>query len=624
VTSNSKQLSILANPLQKIQEATEASSAALNFISEVVLRMNTTAIDTVNELKKQTGILTDIRSILRDQNKSLAKGTAAKGGPAGRGFTPMSAKDTGLTALMILGIAGAIVGAAALFSLVPSVTIPQLLTVLAIAGIFALIAPTFVKIAEVLGKNSRDIVGEGKNSADMSNPKSMFALAGSTVLVMAAMALSMVIAGAIFTMMPTNISGMQLLMALAVAIVLIPTAYAYSLILTATKDIKKEQLIFAALAIPLMAIGIVLAGVAFMFMPTNISGMQLLMALAVAIVLIPAAFAYSLVLEATKDIKKEQLIFAALAIPLIALSILAAALIFQGLGAISKFIAPDPLWVLKAGFALIIFAVPFYIVSKAIKGLGFKELLFMAVALPIVAFGVLAAAWIFQGLEGIKYFSPDLMWVIKAGLSMVVFGVILYLSSKVVGKMTAMEMTKSLVGVVITAFAIVAVAWILSYAPTTWISPPLDWTINIAAALGVMGVAIVAMGVASEAVGGPVTLLLGGLGIIIAAITILAVGWILAGLAPVMPQLVQVAQGFTAILLAPINGMIDVFSRFKNEIGIENMIGLATGIAALGGAWLIFVAAMAGSSIAGGIGNVIGGILDGIGSLFGGDNPSPI
>jgi methyl-accepting chemotaxis protein len=78
------------------------------------------------------------------------------------------------------------------------------------------------------------------------------------------------------------------------------------------------------------------------------------------------------------------------------------------------------------------------------------------------------------------------------------------------------------------------------------------------------------------------------------------------------------------MLLAPMNGMIDVFARFKNEIGVGNMIGLAVGIAALGGAFLVFTAAMAGSSIVGGVGNIIGGILDGIGKLFGGDQPSPI
>jgi hypothetical protein len=91
-----------------------------------------------------------------------------------------------------------------------------------------------------------------------------------------------------------------------------------------------------------------------------------------------------------------------------------------------------------------------------------------------------------------------------------------------------------------------------------------------------------------------------------------------------MPKLVTVSQGITQVLLAPINGIIDVFARFKNEIGIENMLGLATGVAALGGAWLIFSAAIGGASVVGGIGTAIGGLFEGIGKLFGGKTPSPV
>jgi hypothetical protein len=79
--------------------------------------------------------------------------------------------------------------------------------------------------------------------------------------------------------------------------------------------------------------------------------------------------------------------------------------------------------------------------------------------------------------------------------------------------------------------------------------------------------------------------------------------------------------------MAPVNGIIDAFARFKNEIGIENLIPLAIGVAALGGAWLIFSAAVAGGNVAGLLGSAagaVGAIFDGIASLFGGDTPSPL
>jgi len=690
VTNNTKQLSILASPLQRIADASEASTNILTQIQQVVLSTNTYALETVQELKKQTSVLLDIKSLLKGQNKTLERGVASKGGPGGGMFTPMSAKDVGLTALMIIGVAGAIVGAAAIFTLIPVITIPQLLTALAVAGVFALIAPLFVRIADTLAKNANMLAGTGKaGNINPAKSSSLFALAGSTALTLMAIAGSLVLSAAIFSLMPV-INPAQLLMALAVSVIMIPAAFAYSMILKATKDIKPEGLLFAAIALPLMALGIVGVAYAFMLMPSNpvapdpiwvlksafaiglyavgfyfimkaIKGTDIkeimygaiaipLMALGILAVayifskfppvnpmmapdpiwVLKSAFAIGLfavgfyfIMKAIKGASIPELIYGAIAIPLMALGILGVAFIFQALSTISNYIAPDPLWVLKAGFAILVFSIPFYLVAKAIKGMGPKELLFMTLAIPIVAFGILATAWIFQALAGIQFFAPDAAWTLKAGLAVVIFGALFYASSKTIGTMGLADMLKALVGVVVTSFAILATAWMFQLLPGTMIAPEYDWTMKTALALGVMGAAIAVMGIAVMALT-PATLLMGALGIIVAAVVIVAVGWILSSLAPVMPNLVTVAQGITQVLLAPINGIIDVFARFKNEIGIENMLGLATGVAALGGAWLIFSAAIGGASVVGGIGKAIGGIFEGIGKLFGGDTPSPI
>ncbi len=691
MTQSNKQLTLLTSPLQRIADATEATTMVLNRIAEVVLNGagGKSGDTTSDELKKQTTILTDIRSILREQNKTLAKGAGAKGGPGGGMFSPMSAKDVGLTALMIVGVAGAIVGAAALFTLVPVITIPQLLTVLAVAGIFALIAPTFVKIAEVLSGN-KDLAGKGK-AGDPSNPKSMFALAGATALAMAGIAISIVLSGAIFTLMPV-ITGGQFLTALAIAVIMIPAAFAYSMILKATKDIKKEQLIFAAAAIPLMALGIVAAALAFMLLPTSglvapdpiwvlksafaiglfavgfyfimkaikgasakelIFGALAIPLMAIALVAISVIFmamptdapapdpiwtlksalaiglfavGFYFIMKAVKGASLREIIFGAVAIPVIAIGIVLTSWIFMALPKGDNLQAPDPIWVLKAGFAMLIFAIPFYIVSKAIKGMSVKEMLFMAFAIPIIAFGVLATAWIFQGLAGIQFQAPEPAWSLKAALAVVLFGAMMYLSSKTIGKLGMGDMLKALLGVVVASFAVIAVAWLFSLLPTTFTAPPLEWTLAAAVAIGAFALVISAVGLAVQVLT-PVTLLLGALGIIVIAITIVAVGWILSLLEPAMPALKSVASGFVDIVMAPVNGIIDAFARFKNEIGVENLIPLAVGVAALGGAWLIFSAAVAGGSVASLLGSAagaVGAIFDGIASLFGGDTPSPL
>jgi len=694
VTQSNKQIVLLTNPLQRIADATEATTIVLNKIAEVVLNgaSSKSGDTTSDELKKQTTILTDIRSILREQNKVLAKGAGAKGGAGGGMFSPMSAKDVGLTALMIVGVAGAIVGAAAIFTLVPVISIGQLLTVLAVAGIFALIAPTFVRIAEVLS-GQKDLAGNAKGG-DVGSPKSLFALAGATTLAMVGIAISIVLSGAIFTLMPV-ITGGQFLTALAIAIIMIPAAYAYSMILKATKDLTKEQLIFAAVAIPLMALGIVAAAYAFMLLPSGANlvapdpiwvlksalaiglfavGFYFIMkaikgattkeliygalaiplialslvAISVIFMLLPQgdnlmapdpiwtlksalaiglfAVGFYFIMKAIKGASLRDIIFGAVAIPVMAIGIVLTALIFMALPEGDNLMAPDPMWVLKAGFAMLIFAIPFYIVSKAIKGMGLKEMLFMAVAIPIIAFGVLATAWIFQGLAGIQFVAPEPVWTLKAALAIVLFGAMIYLSSRTIGKLGIGDMLKALLGVVVASFAVLAVAHLFLMLPGTFTAPPMEWTLAVALAIGAFGVVIAAVGLAVQALT-PATLLLGALGIIVIAITIVAVGWILSLLEPAMPALKNVANGFVDIVMAPINGIITAFARFKNEIGIENLIPLAVGVAALGGAWLIFSAAVAGGSVAGLLGSAagaVGAIFNGISSLFGGDTPSPL
>ena len=68
--------------------------------------------------------------------------------------------------------------------------------------------------------------------------------------------------------------------------------------------------------------------------------------------------------------------------------------------------------------------------------------------------------------------------------------------------------------------------------------------------------------------------------------------------------------------------MVDLFKRFKDEIGIENMGGLAAGIGQIALAWIGLSMALAGSAASGlfsKLAGVGGAILDGITSFLGGD-----
>lgn len=324
------------------------------------------------------------------------------------------------------------------------------------------------------------------------------------------------------------------------------------------------------------------------------------------------------------EIKKNDLIAAAFALPIIALGIVAAAWIFKMLPPEQN--APDPLWSLTAGFALLAFSLSFAVIAKAVRGMKIEELLFMVIAVPGLAIGVLLTAWIWKLLPD-TFKSPPPEWSLLAGFSLIVFGAVLYLSSMTIGKLGSDEMLDALIGVVVTSFAIFATALLFGMLPGKFVAPPISWSISAAIAVGVFGLAIAGVGYAIEKAGGPTPLLYGALGMIVGAIVIVAVGYILSLLQPIMPALKEVSQGFTDILMMPVNGIISAFARFKNEIGIENLIPLAIGVAALGGAWLIFSAAVAGGNVAGLLGSAagaVGAIFDGISSLFGGKTKSPL
>lgn len=324
------------------------------------------------------------------------------------------------------------------------------------------------------------------------------------------------------------------------------------------------------------------------------------------------------------EIKKNDLIAAAFAIPIIALGIVAAAWIFKMLPSEQK--APDALWSLVAGFTLLSFSLSFYVIAKSIRGMSVSDLIAMGIAIPVLAIGILLTAWIWQVLPDV-FKSPPLEWSVKAGFSLLVFGAMMYLSSKTIGKLDNNGLLKVLLSVAVVSFGIVIAAVMFQlFDGIKFVSPDIGWAMSAAITLVLFGGVLYIIGKTVSTLG-PEAVGYGLLGIIAVAISILVVGWILAGLSPIMGNLKTVASGFVDMLMMPMNAVISAFRRVKDEIGIGNLIPLAIGVAALGGAWLIFSAAVAGGDVAGLLGsaaNAVGAIFNGISKLFGSGKVSPL
>ena len=306
----------------------------------------------------------------------------------------------------------------------------------------------------------------------------------------------------------------------------------------------------------------------------------------------------------------------------IAASIVGISFIFGMLG--NTWNAPPVEWTQTAGIALLAFGAPFAILTVLFAKfrVGYNDMFKGALATILVAVTISAVSWIFSFLEG-TWSAPPIEWSKSSGIAILVFGVSFAVLTMLFDKMGIGYggMLKGAIGMVVVALAIVGVAWIFTWMPDSFNSaPPMDWSMGVALALVLFTIPVLIIGLIATSGVGALGILLGVVGIIVIAAGILAVAWILSA----MPDLGAISKNFTDALMTPINAIIDAFARIKNELGVENLLSLAVGVAALGVAWLVFVGATAGASVAGGVGKLIGGLLDGIAGLFGADTTSPL
>lgn len=625
-------LQTILSPLDRLGAIADQS---LNFTREihsvVTLDLRVAANDTVRELKKHTGLLGEIKDLLKEQNKQLETGSAGKGSaPDSAGFKPMSAKDTGLTAVMIIGIAAALVGAAAIFTFMPVLSVGQLLSALAVAAIMALIAPIFVKIADVLGKN-QGVISAGYAGFSGSRPdtQNMFQLMGASLLAMVGISVALVLSAAIFSLTPV-ISGGQFLTALAVAVVMVPASIAFIMF---AKEIKKggiglKEMGLVALAYAAVAVGIVGTAWLFQLLPDTYKAPDPIWALKSGFAILLFSASFYLVMKAVKGASLKELAFGALAIAAIAAGIVGLAYVFQALPDEGAYKALPLVWAVTSALAVLAFAFSFYLVMKAVRGASLKELIFGSLAIPLIAAGIMGLAWVFTVLPD-EFKAPDYEWSLKSGLAILVFAIPFALVTIVFSKMGVglKDILMGIVGVIGVAAGILAVAWIFSVLPGSFIAPDLGWTVSAALAIAIFAVPIGIIGTIIAATGGTgaLALLAGVIGIILIAGGIWAVAWIFS---KIDTGFVTGMEALTKGLMTPLHGMIDVLKRFKDEIGIENMGALAGGIIMLSGAWLTLTGALAGQAVGGlfsSLANLGTAIVDGIASFFGGgETKSPI
>ena len=245
-----------------------------------------------------------------------------------------------------------------------------------------------------------------------------------------------------------------------------------------------------------------------------------------AIAIVTLAFAHMIKIIAENKVKTQDILLAALAVAIMAPVIVFTALIFLMLP--DQYKAPDPVWTLLAGFSILIFSVS---VALLMKGGGRtlaknKSMLFMLPLLIIgIALAIVAAAYIFQLLPD-TYNSPPLDWSLNVGMALLAFSFPAMVLSLMGWSFLQIIMIPLLI--VALAGALLAAAFILSFAPSKWISPPLEWSLGIGVSLLMFGVVAALLGKLVQMIGGPVPFLYGALALVVLAVVILAVAYIMS------------------------------------------------------------------------------------------------
>lgn len=536
----------------------------------------------------------------------------------------------GTAILSLIGMSLAVTLSSWILTMVAPLTPIQFITALAVAALFIPMAFAFSMItkslSKAIGTKSAGVEGMSFSGTDTSG---LMPLLGASLLAILGMTVAVVGTSWLLQLM-APVGPAQFLSALGISLILIGLSFALSKIMLALKSGKIKADLQGVAMVGMVALIMVAGITALVVSSWLIQGMavitpaQFLTGVAIGLMMIPIAWAMSMLIQglAKAKIKPDMngvkmIGMAALAMVAIAMGIVGASYILLLLP--DTFKAPPLMWSISVGLALVAFGWAYAQILKVIQGKSLKDLGMATLGLILVGVALLGVAYILTMWPGTLE-APDAMWTLKVGLALFIFAIPFVLITILFKKMGIglKEMGMGLLGMVAVAIGVLAVAWILSITPDEYgTPPPVGWSFGAAAALLLFAVPVAAIGLIATSGIGFAAIALGVVGMIVIAIGILAVAWIFS----VLPDLGEIGANLTAFILAPINGIVDVLVRLKDEVGVSNLLPLAGGIAAISVALLLLAGATAGLAAGGvisALGNAASEFVDGIVGFFGG------
>jgi hypothetical protein len=459
-----KLFQLLLSPISKLERVSEENSNKITSIEMMTVDIKSLQGEAVKELKEQTVILSDIREFIKERSKAGAAGERDTEMAKAAGFKPLTMKETGLAAFMVVGISAAIVASAALFSFIPAVSPMQLLTAALIAVAFVAIAPAFVKIANVLSsmKGETSFEGKGLKGSKVDSSGIMPLVAGSLIALLG-MSAAIVMSSLIFQLiMP--VSPAKLITALLISLALLPMSIAFTKILESLSKIKDN--LSATGKVILTIIGISMAIVAsslILQLVMPISPIKILTAFLIGAALIGISYAFSLILKNLPErMNAKDVLLITSALVLISLAIVASSVIMLGTA------IPTPAQFLSfflIGIALIPASFALSLILKNIRRMGMKQIILAASSIVLIAGAIVATAHILQLYPGDPKNLPGVKFSLLVGLALFVFSFGFMKIAKNMRRVSFKDMAKAAVTVAFVALAIVGVALALSLYP---------------------------------------------------------------------------------------------------------------------------------------------------------------
>ena len=485
----SKALDLLADTLDKNKKSKESGSATGDALKNKEIKYIATQIKDLSA---------DVKSIKSDNKKILAnqktlldlarkpqKGVESKTSGVEDAGDPNKNKRIKDGALMIVGIAAAVLAIGLAFKIIGKIDVGSVLS-LAIA--IPLIAYAFERVSK-LKLNYREI---------LSTSLALIAIAG--VLTIASFIMQYI----------RPISFSQGFTAIFIATTFVAISFGIRRIVDGFKSINPIQLI--KLPFILITLSLAITGASMIMQGIiPISFTQGLTAIFIAATFAVVSFGISKLVAGLKDITSEQIIELPIVLITLALSITVASMIMQGITPIT----------IAQGLTAILIAATFAVVSfgigkllSGLKDVTVGEIIDLPLVLITLSIAIVASSYILQLTMPIKF--GTLLSVIEIALTLTIASTVIGLSIFVLKKLglKPKDILEGGESIVIIAATIAASSLVLSLGSYT--NPPgFMWALQAGLSILVFGLAVVGMALVMTKLGiGAEALIEGGVAVL--------------------------------------------------------------------------------------------------------------